>query len=366
MWSERYDREMADVFAIQDEIVESIVASLAPALVGEARQAVHRATENLEAYERYLRGRFFWNQRSPAVVGTAIRHFEEAIALDPEYALAYAGLADCYAILRVYGWTPPEHSQPRALEAVTRAMALDPALPEVHFSRALYTMHFEKHWRAARQHFVAAIAASPRMAMFEAYFALFLASEYAHAEARLHLDRALALDAHSSIVHFLAAAATFLMGDFSGAERHSARALELEPGSLGARWPQTVALAAEGRLDEALAAAEQVMARTRAPVYLGVLGMLYGCAGRFADARLVAAELDDRQSCGEYIMPVAKLSVSLGLQDLEGVRVALAACVDGGAAPFAVVATNRWLLDAWRHDETIGQLLERLHDGARP
>jgi len=65
-------------------------------------------------------------------------------------------------------------------------------------------------------------------------------------------------------------------------------------------------------------------------------------------------------------MPVAKLSVSLGLQDLEGVRVALAACVDGGAAPFAVVATNRWLLDAWRHDETIGQLLERLHDGARP
>ncbi len=92
MWSERYDREMADVFEIQDEIVESIVTALAPALIGEARTIVRRATENLDAYELYLKGRHFWNQRSPAVVGTAIRFFEEAIALDPKYALAQPAL----------------------------------------------------------------------------------------------------------------------------------------------------------------------------------------------------------------------------------------------------------------------------------
>ena len=178
IWSERYDREMADVFEIQDEIVESIINALAPALLGEAQSARRRSTENLEAYELYLKGRHFWNQRSPAVVGTAIRCFEEAIGLDPDYALAYAGLADCYSILRVYGWTPTEHSQPRALDAVNKALALDPNLPEAHFSKALYTFHFESHWRAARADFLRALELSPQIALFEAYYGLFLASEY--------------------------------------------------------------------------------------------------------------------------------------------------------------------------------------------
>lgn len=369
LWSERYDREMADVFDIQDEIVEAIVTALAPTLVPEAASlAVRRPTENLEAYELYLEGRHFWSQRSPAVVGTAIRCFEEAIALDPAYALAYAGLADCYTILRVYGWTPPEHTQPRALEAVTKAMALEPGLAEAHFSQALYTFHFEPHWRSARAHFADALAMSPRMAMFEAYFGLFLAAEYDYAGARQHLDAALALDPHSSVVHFLAASAGCLMDDSDGVLRHVARALELQPESLGARWPQTVALTMAGRMNEALTAGEQVMARTRAPIYLGVLGMIYGCAGRLDDARRLLVELDERQSRGEYIVPVARLSVYLGLRDADGVRASLAACVEGGgAAPFSVVATGRHLLDTYRGtDAETDRLLDRLHDGARP
>jgi serine/threonine-protein kinase len=357
---------MADVFDIQDQIVEAIVTALAPALSGHAQAGVKRSTENLEAYELYLKGRHFWNQRSPAVVGTAIRFFEEAIALDPEYALAYTGLADSYSILRVYGWTPAEHSQPRALDAVSKALALEPNLPEAHFSKALYTFHFERHWRSARQHFVQALALGPGMAMFEAYFGLFLATEYEYDDARARVSRALELDPHSSLVHFLAAAAACLMGDFVGGCRHADRALELQPESLGARWPQTVALIALGRAEEALTVAERVMARTRAPVYVGVLGMVYGRIGRLADARRLADELDERQNRGEYIVPAARLSVQLGLSDLAGVRAALALCVDGGAAPFSVVATTRFLIDTYRGDAEIDSLLDRLHDGARP
>ena len=367
IWSGRYDREMVDVFDIQDEIVESIVSAVAPALVPEARVAVRRPTENLDAYELYLKGRHFWNQRSPAVVGTAIRYFEEAIALDPEYALAYSGLADCYSILRVYGWTPAEHSQPRALDAVTRALALDPDLPEAHFSKALYTFHFERHWRSARRHFLDAITAGPRMAIFEAYFAMFLASEYEYADARQRIARAIELDPHSSLVRFLAAAAACLTYDFAEAERHAERALELQPEALGARWPQTVALLSTGHIEEAIAAGERVVARTRAPIYLGVLGMVYGCAGRLAEARRVDQELEERQSRGEYIVPAARLSVHLGLRDVAGVRTSLAACVDGGAAPFSVIASSRLLIDTYRSsDAEITQLLDRLLDGARP
>ena len=133
-------------------------------------------TENLAAYELYLKGRHFWSQRSPAVMGTALRCFEDAIALDANYALAYAGLADCYSILRAYGWIPLEYGQRRASEAVASALALDPRLPEAHFSKALCVFHFERHWRSARQHFVDALESSPRVSMVEAYFALFLAA----------------------------------------------------------------------------------------------------------------------------------------------------------------------------------------------
>jgi eukaryotic-like serine/threonine-protein kinase len=366
IWSERYDREMADVFDIQDEIVEAIVNALAPALVAEAKVAVRRSTENLAAYELYLKGRHFWNQRSPAVVGTAIGCFEEAIALDSRYAPAYAGLADCYSILRVYGWTPLEHSQPRAQEAVTKALTLDPELPEAHLSKALYVFHFERHWRSARQHFVDALTLNPRMATFEAYFGLFLATAYEYAEARQRIDRALDLDPHSSVVHFLAASTACLMGDLLGVERHAGRALELQPESLGPRWPQTVALVAAGRLDEAVAAAELVIARTRAPIYVGVLGMVYGCAGRLHDARQVGVELDERQNRGEYIVPAARLSVHLGLENLDGIRASLASCVDGGAAPLSVASTSRLLVDSYRGDAEVDRLLDSLHDGARP
>jgi hypothetical protein len=94
--------------------------------------------------------------------------------------------------------------------------------------------------------------------------------------------------------------------------------------------------------------------------------MMYGCIGRLADARRLLQELDERQSRGEYIVPVARLSVFLGLRDVAGVRSALAACLDGGAAVFSVVATNRWILDTYRGDPEFDRLLDRLHDGAAP
>jgi eukaryotic-like serine/threonine-protein kinase len=366
IWSERYDRELADVFAIQDDIVDAIVTALAPSLVGEEPTAIRRSTQNLHAYEHYLKGRHFWNQRSPAVMGAAIRHFEEAIAIDPGYALAYAGLADCYSILRVYGLTPPDESRPRALQAVNTALALAPDLPEAHFAYALYTFHFEPGWRDARQHFVSALALSPESALFHAYVAVFLATEYDEDGARTHLNRAVALDAQSSAVHFLASCAACAMGDADLAARHVEQALVLDPESLAPLWPQTVALLMTGRYEEALSGAAHVISRTRAPIYLGVLAMVYGLAGRRDEAEQLVRELHDRRERGEYVVPVAHLSAQLGLSDVDRIRAALAACLDGAAAPFAIIATGRPWLDRYRSDPEIDRLLDRLHDGARP
>ena len=109
-----------------------------------------------------------------------------------------------------------------------------------------------------------------------------------------------------------------MTADFAGVQRHVDRSLELHPESLGPRWPQTVALALDGRFDEAIAAAERVIARTRAPIFLGVMGMIYARAGRLADARRLAQELDERQSRGEYVVPAARLSIHVRLRKSRG------------------------------------------------
>ena len=121
-----------------------------------------------------------------------------------------------------------------------------------------------------------------------------------------------------------------------------------------------------GRHDEAVALGERIVARARAPIFVGVLGMIYGRAGRPADARRLGEELYARAARGEYVSPTSLLSLALGLDDPDLTRTCLAACVDGGAAPFAVVATNRWLLDPLRGDGELAALLDRLHDGAGP
>lgn len=362
LWADRYDRKLADVFDVQDEIVESIVQAIAPTLVPVARAAAHRGTRNLEAYELYLKGRYFWNQRSPAVLPAALRSFEEAVARDPDYALPYCGLADCYTILHAYGWMPPAMCRPKAEQSVERALALEPGLPEARLSRALYVFHFERHWRQARRSFAEALEARPRMAIGQVQYALFLATAYEFQEARERIDLALGLDPDASIIHFLAASACCLTGDFEGAERHATRALELQPESLGARWPLTIALLATGRTSDAIAVGETVVARSRAPVFLGVMSMVYGRAGRLADAQRLARELDERRARGEFVVPFADLGVHLGLENRAGVRDALAACVDGGAAPMAVAGPTRFLLDGYRSDPEIALLLDRLHD----
>ena len=366
IWSERFDRELADVFEVQDEVVTAIVAAIAPALIGREGGAVRRTTAQPEAYDLYLKGRHLWNQRSPAVVGAAIACFEGAIALDPDFAAAYAGLADCYSILRVYGWLPAAKAQPRALAAVTRALALDPQLSEAHRAQGIYTFHFEPHWRAADDAFAAALALDLNDALCHATYGMFLATAYRFDEARVSLARALDRDPFSAQVHFLVASAACAMNDGAGAGRHAARALELQPEALGPRWPQTVSLLMADKHDEAIALGEQIVARTRAPIFVGVLGMVYGRAGRMADARRLGEELYDRAGRGEFVSPASLLALALGLDDRTLVIQCLAACADGGAAPFAVVATNRWLLDAHRDDPEVGRLLDRLHDGARP
>jgi serine/threonine protein kinase/Tfp pilus assembly protein PilF len=365
IWSDRYDRELADVFEVQDDVVKAIVAAVAPAL--GTGGTVAKATVNPLAYDLYLKGRHLWNQRSPSVVGAAIACFEGAIGLDDRYAAAYAGLADCYSILHVYGWMPPAQARPKALEAVTRALAIDPQLPAAHRARGMYIFHFEPHWRTAEEAFAASLALDENDAICDATYGMFLATAYRHAEARVRIDRALARDPFSAQVHFLAASAACAMCDADAASRYTARAVELQPDALGTHWPQLVALTMTGRFAEAIALGEQMLARARPPVFVGVQAMVLGRAGRLDDARRLGEELYERAGRGEHVSPISLLALALGLGDEPLVERCLAACGGGAAAPFAVIASTRWLLDPMRAGSpAIEAQLDTILDGARP
>ena len=156
------------------------------------------------------------------------------------------------------------------------------------------------------------------------------------------------------------------MGDVDDVERYASRSLELQPESLGPRWPLTIALTAAGRVDEAIAAAEKLVSRSRSPMFLGVLGMAYAFAGRTGDADLLLQELDERQSRGEYVVPLARLSIHLGLRDEKRVRDSLLACADGGASPSSLVVLIRKLIENYHDSPEISRMLDHLHDGARP
>ena len=364
MWSERYDRQMADVFEIQDEIVSALVAALAPALLGVAKDAVRRPTDNLEAYEFYLKGRHYWHQRSPSTLRLAIQSFESAIALDADYALAYAGLADSWALYRPYGWLPIEACQPPAQAAVERAMALAPDLAEVQFAQALHFLYFDRHWRRSEPFFTRALELNPRWSLAHAFHGVALAGMYRLQEADVQAAASIELDPLSPFIHGAAGMAYFAGGDVAKAERAARRALELQPDFLMGVWLLAIALDDRGALAEAAGMMEQTTALSRAPIFVSMLGKIYALQQRDGDFERIAAELDDRRLRGEYIPRACDVMLAVGRRDLVALRRALSACLDEQTCWLTVRMGPGPLLETFRSDREVNDLLNRIYDSA--
>jgi TolB-like protein/Flp pilus assembly protein TadD len=364
IWSERYDREMADVFEIQDEIVSALVSALAPALLGVAKEAVRRPTDNLEAYECYLKGRHYWHQRSPSTLRLAIQSFERAIALDADYALAYAGLADSWALYRPYGWLPMDACYPQAKQAVERAMALAPDLPEVQFAQALHVLYFDPHWRASEPFFKRAIEINPRWSLARAFHGVALAGMYRRAEAEVEAAAAIELDPLSPFIYGAAGMAYFAGGDVPSAETAARRALELQPDFLMGMWLLAIALDDKGALAEAAALMEKTTALSRAPIFVSMLGKIYALQQTPGASARIEAELDERRSRGEYIPRACDVMIAVGRRDVAALRRALRACIDERTCWLTVRMGPGPMLETFRSDPDVNGLLDRIYDAA--
>ena len=358
LWSERYDREMADVFEIQDEIARAISERLKVTLTEGSR----RATSNPDAYEPYLRGRYYWNQRSPATLRLAIQCFEQAINLDPQYALAYAGLADCYSILRTYGWVSANDSREPAQAAMTQAMILAPSLWEVNFSRAIFAFYFERDWREAGPYFQKAIAINSNSSHSQTYYGIFLATEGRHTEEAVQrIALACQMDPLSPVIHGGVALTFYSLGDYEAAERMVHKALELQPDYLMALWARGLVLSGLGRHEEAIDSLKRAVTLEHAPIFLGGLGLAYGRAGRPNDAYHLIQELEDRGSQGEYVPAFAVLAIHVGQGDLPTIRKALSKALEEATPPWTILSTSGPFLRAFRSDPEINRMLFELY-----
>ena len=199
LWSERFDREMEDVFVIQDEITLAIVDKLKIKLLGKEKQElVKRHTDNQEAYSFYLKGRYFWNKMNPGGFEKAIEYFEKAIEKDPNLAVAYAGLADSHWYSSFWGNLPPRQTYPKAREAANKAIEIDDTLGEAHATLASIHTHYDWDWEAAEREFKRAIELAPGSSYTRVYYSFYLNLQRRHDEAIAQARKAQELDPVSS------------------------------------------------------------------------------------------------------------------------------------------------------------------------
>jgi len=176
LWGDQYNRKLSDILAVQEEIATVISDRLRLRLTGEEQNILtRRYTENTEAYQLYMKGRYYVSRRTGEGLNKAVECFEQAIEKDPEYALAYAGLADCHALASWFNNIPAKDSFPRAREAATKALELDSTIAEAHATLAFCQAHYDRDWTSAERGFKRSIELNPRYALAHHYYAYSLA-----------------------------------------------------------------------------------------------------------------------------------------------------------------------------------------------
>ncbi len=316
LWSDTLRRDRKDVFALQDEVSHAVVRALQVRLVGETRPLVRQQTENLEAYDLYLKGRWFWNQRGggPSPLHRAIDYFNQAIALDSNYARAWAGLADAYSLLPAFGDVPPGDAFPQAKRAVQRALALDSTLAEAYTSLGIISVFHDWDWDLAARAFDRALvldANEPRTHLFHAWYYV----------AKGQLDDALRevrtaqqLNPLSPIVNTRLGSVLYYLGRYDEAIVALRQTLALDSTTAGARAELGRLLILEHHYPEAFATFPTAVDLQAGHLGGGMLGWAYATAGRRADAIAIQHRLEQRAR-ERYITPEAFALVSVGLGD---------------------------------------------------
>lgn len=292
LWSDKYDRTMDDIFAVQDEIATAIAEHLKSTLRGSSPAAlVTAATDNVEAYEHFLKGRHFWNQRGPGLF-QGIEHFERAVALDPDFAPAHAGIADSYCILSTYALAAQREAYEKARQAADRALALDPEDAEAHRAVAMVEFNFGFDLKRAEEEFGAAIGRNPRNALALGYMAFLQGGLGRTKEALEFGKRAHEADPLSPLINYLVSVSAYFVREFEIGLRAAEAGLEIDPDHALSHWIRGLCLDGVGRMDDAVIAVERAVECSPGWIMWHFLAGMYARTERESDARATLARCE--------------------------------------------------------------------------
>jgi len=317
LWSETYNRELKDVFAIQADIAEVIVGSQAVRQLGHEGHrapAVRKHTRNLEAYNLYLKGRFHWNKRTVEELHTAIGYFGQAIVRDPAYSLAFAGLADCNTVIGYYGAEAPAAAFPKAKANAIRAIELDDTLAEAHTSLAFATLLYDWDWSSAEQSFKRALALNPDYSTAHHWYAEYLTFVGRVEEAVEIARKLLVLDPLSPIIITLVGWVHFYERDYDRAIETLESVLQLDRDFIPARLWLGLSHERKGNFQVATTVLQRaVEVEGDSPGVLSALGRVLASSGQSGETRRLLQRLQDR-AAQTYVPAyhIAALHATLG------------------------------------------------------
>jgi serine/threonine-protein kinase len=321
VWSERYDRQADDIFQIQDEIAAAIAEKLRVSLMDTAGDALaKRGTDSIEAYELYLKGRFFVNQRG-AGIARGLECYERAIALDAGYGPAHGGIAIALALLGFYGYVPPYDALPKARRAAQNAIASGHALAEAHAVLQFVSFCYDWDWAQSEREFAQATALNDKLPITYQWHSLYLAARGRFDEAMTAAARTVEIDPLSAIAHAVHAFSFMYAERCDEAVAAARRVEQLDPQVWIGDYALTAAFCGSGRIEEALSVGERSAAKSeRHPWPLMTLSVAYRLAGRSADAVRLADELIERDRY-RYVSP---LTIAQALASAERAEEAVA------------------------------------------
>jgi serine/threonine protein kinase/tetratricopeptide (TPR) repeat protein len=317
LWGEHYNRKFSDIFAVQTVISQEISDRLKLKLTGkEKTKLVRRHTDDVEAYQAYLKGRYYWSKRVGGALPKAIKYFHQALDRDPNYALAYTGLADSYVVADLYSTFPSKEAMPKARAAATKALAIDDTLSEAHTSLGFVELTLGWNWPVAEREFKRGIELNERYSGAHEWYAIGLLIHGRTEESLKEMKRALVLDPLSLPVNMHLGQIFYLSRDYDGAIKQYEKALEIDPDFLLTRHWLALSYVQKGMKQEAIAELRALDLSGGYTWALASLGCIYGMCGQKRKAEHVIQRLKEG-STRKYICSYDIALVYAGLGDKD-------------------------------------------------
>jgi TolB-like protein/Tfp pilus assembly protein PilF len=364
LWADTFDRKLTDVFQIESDIAKTIAEKLQAKLTGSEERAISvQPTANLEAHQLYLQGRYLWNRRTVKNLKKALTYFQQATEKDPNYALAYVGIADTYTVMPAYSAGSPQDCLPQARAAVQRALELDDSLAEAHASLGFILIHYFEIAASAKE-FERAIELNPNYATAHQWYAratLLMAGRFDHAIAEA--KRAVEVDPVSSVIHADLGGVYMIARRYDEAIEQLRKTLEMDPEFYWAHRYLGVALELKGATTEAIAEYQKALELSDDPVMLGFIGHAEAGMGRPNEARAMLARLTEAAKT-RYVAAYAFAVIHLALGEKDQAMDWLEKNARDHASPATNLITVDPYLDPLHGDPRFEALVSRILSGS--